>query len=171
MRSRLGHKLRRVFSTRMQQVLPNYQQIPPSESPFGGDRIFIRQLDTHDFHFILLQLAPNRDDFTIELAWNTEPSFPSSLMSMFIEETAQHQPESGRIRLGTLMPVAKDHWWSLAWETPVWELSEEQILNPNLDLDADLPKAIEGVECVVEDAAKALVEYGIPFLESVSHRI
>jgi hypothetical protein len=158
MRSKLATAVRKEFTTRLQQELPQFvavkhKQIPPSCT------LFVWQAAPDLTCHLMLIPFRTRDWFTLEAGWKHAESAADPGDS----------PLQGaeRFRLPDLwLGPTQDFWWKLVPELSPLEEFERSMSGAEEPIEAALTR----VPAAVADALQHVVQYGLPYFRSISER-
>ncbi len=161
MRSKLATVVRREFTSRLRQELPEFAEVKTKDIP-SAYRLYAWQVVPDLTCYLMLVLYRTRDWFTIEAAWSESGNFPSdALLSL-----PSDPPHDGalRFRLPDLwLDSSHDFWWKLGPElSPLQEF--EQSMNGT---EEPIEVALERVPAAIDDAVHHIVRYGIPYFRTV----
>jgi hypothetical protein len=170
MRQELRSRLISSFGTELEQCIPQFQRIKPPPT-CRGDLVWSWGIVPDKLtSYVLLELADNRDEFTLSIGWNERgewPIFglPSSRGVVF------DYPEC-RIRLAELWS-RQDPWWELVpretdeeFKTRVGHLKSKGVLS--FIRQPPVEEGLARIEPLVADAASKLREFGLPLLREVA---
>jgi len=141
----LAAKVRTKFESLRRQALPEFQPDLDADLPPGFRQYKYSRPDGTHF-FVVLELNPKADAFSVEVGWSLDGKYPSRILTFLPSDT----PKNGslRFRLRTLDRAFRngDNGWRLT--------------GSDLDLEA-----------AIGDAFRWLVERYRPYVKSVVSRL
>jgi hypothetical protein len=125
--------------------------------------------------FIVLAIAPQFDEFIIEVAWSLKGRFPGFLHPMCPVAVPEHgimeadAPVDGefRFRLSRLWEPGKSIWWRLKAQPDATDQILEDLIPGTI---AEIQEGARPVEEAVAHTIGAVEKYAIPYFEGVRKR-
>lgn len=160
MRKQLRKELSRCINQRMLASFTDFLPIKPHRFP-AGDWGYMRTW--HGLHeYIVVRIAPQKDQFSIELAWNIVDEFPYRLsLPGDVRDATQ-----ALIRLSHLSS-GRDNWWSLD-DSP--SPTHEEIMNGKLRNEKPISDCVRSIPSAVDDCMNDLKLYGMKYFTKVELR-
>jgi hypothetical protein len=158
MRAVLGKELRHQFTERLQDELPQFRRILDKRLSRTDSVYEWRVADGLSF-YLLLQVAPERDDFTVEVCWSRKNRFPLDV-SQFSPADA---PDGGQMRFRLSAFWARnDPWWTLGTPHDPWE-ELELLAGGELLLEDPIPRAMAKIPGEITDVILKVKQYAVPY--------
>jgi hypothetical protein len=156
-RRKLAEAVRKRFTARLNERLPQFQALRSDEIAPGG-RLYGWELSPELSAYLLLVLFPHDDWFTLEVAWSDKKRFPIQAPPSLPHEEARGGEL--RFRAHTLWTDPRtDFWWKL----------DEAVLTDALELFEQPAEALLArVPACVDDAVGHVVEHVVPYLQRLA---
>lgn len=163
MRKEVGKAVYSCFAEQLAHAFPNFKRVKLKNVP-KGYFVFRHQPKEGLLFFIVLDMAPKYDEFTVEIGWSKNGKFPSYLAGSPLE----NRKDGLKICLCQFWSV-QDIWWEVGhrWTDEEWDqyLFEDKELE-----DEPLPRTLAKVPSKVDDAIQKLKKYAIPYFEQVASK-
>lgn len=176
MESRIAKKLRKEFEQRLVEQFPQFVRVKTCDIP-PGDRLYQWEMGDGLTVYLFLALAPNRDEFTIEAAWSRKGRFPTYMLCLSPVDIPEcdivrDEPRDGeyRLRLPSLWPPHRDHWWKVSDRPDVEDMSLEELFDLDAALEAPSADVQDFVQERVAEVMELIAEYGIPYFQQVAEQ-
>jgi hypothetical protein len=170
MRREYGTRLRKQFTARLKESLPQFERLPPSDS-HPSAWVLYEWIVAPSLHFYLdLRVPKSGDAFWVEVIWTTCSKLPFASPQTW-------QPDDDPVD-GTLefdlsrfwKPLSgPEMWWivpelSLEERMRRWN-SDEYLKDPSRD---EINAAVARIPRLVDDAIRKVNEYAIPYFHKIA---
>lgn len=164
MEPRLAAAVRQHFEAEVARRLPAFTLCEKTEQENNSSVLYESRLSAGITFFVLLTFAKNRDAFTIEVAFNSEPGFPWKELPGTVKDVASAPVQNkARFRLAKLWGEIKDVWWNLGVEPS----AVEKIKRKSYLKEGDITAKLAEVPGTVARAVERLVTHGLPFFDQI----
>jgi hypothetical protein len=170
MRKEYSQALRKIFSRRMKEELPQFSETKVSSMYFWpGDRAYGWSVtDKLRCWIVLSPSKKDYDEFNILVGWSKLGRYPELSMVRCAEHPSPERREFKHDEYLTRLPYLwTDHdvWWVVKEFRPAQSVADLKVsLEP-----VSAAEAHHHVQPRVEDAIRKLNEYGIPYLKELCH--
>jgi hypothetical protein len=152
--------------------LPEFSQISDAGIRGLGGRLYRKQKDCDVSVFVLLVPSLNRNEFTIEVAWSRNSSFPQHRIC----GNSVPRPELGvdadvpkndefRFRIGAFDGRQGDKWWRTSSQLAQAELPPLERLRSVHEVADEQKLPADQIKSSVEEAIQELIARALPFVD------
>ena len=177
MRSRIRKELIAKFAPAMQRVLPDFSRCGEERS--AGDQImWAWELAPNLTCFVMLNIADNKDDFAIEVAWSDDGKYPwnnpgfkfTDLDVLKCRDRLSFLwvTRASEFRWVVVRTLTTDEYAAKMAALIAGDLDEVRRIGQPAEVSID--EALPRVAPLVEDAAQKLIDYGIPLFRRVAEQ-
>ena len=164
MRSIVAKALRKQFAERLKQELPGFRTTK-NEHVSSGERLFEWKAAPGLSFFLLLQPAPDYDEFTIEVSWSTDGTYPILVSN----DSPYERSRKGKMRFRLCNFWTEEDEWFFVCPRPSEEHLKAYFFGGGSDYYPESSEeAVQRVPGLLEQVFRRILEHAVPYFRKIA---